>query len=233
MLDTITRPARTTALPAPRSLAGDLLDTVRAKAQAAVLRPLFALVGTLEVSGREHLERLAGPVVFAANHRSHLDTLAVLAALPAERRKSLRVAAAEDYFYSSRARGLLVGAALSTFPFRRHGDPRRSLRLAEALLASGRSLLVFPEGTRAAAPLPGRFLPGISLIAARGRAPVVPVYIAGTADVLPKGARLPRRHPVEVRFGAPITRSPDARHDAFADVVRAHVSELAWDRRSA
>lgn len=231
MIDTITRTEQPRTL-APRAVATDVLQTVRAHAQAAVLRPLFALVGPLEVYGREHLDALTGPVVFAANHASHIDTLAVLAALPAERRKSLRIAAAEDYFYSSRVRGLLVSLALSTFPFRRQGDPRRSLRRAEALLAGGRSLLIFPEGTRAAGLQAGRFLPGVSLIAARAGVPVVPTYIGGTRSVLPRGTSLPQRHYVEVRFGAPMTRRPETRHEAFADALRARVFELAWDRRS-
>lgn len=231
MIDSITR-SGTTTLRAPVPPTTDILDTIRARAQAAALRPLFSLIGPLEVYGRKHVEALAGPVVFAANHASHIDTLAVLAALPAERRQSLRVAAAEDYFYSSRVRGLLASLALSTFPFRRQGDPRRSLRRADALLAEGRSLLIFPEGTRAAGLQGGPFLPGVSLIAARAGVPVVPTYIGGTRSVLPKGATLPRRHYVEVRFGAPMTRSAETKHDAFAEALRVRVFELAWDRRS-
>lgn len=231
MIDTITRAERPPRL-APPSVGTDLLETIRAHAQAAVLRSLFSIVGPLEVYGREHLDGLPGPVLFAANHASHVDTLAVLAALPTAHRKSLRVAAAEDYFYASRARGLLASLVLSTFPFRRVGDPRRSLRRAETLLAGGRSLLIFPEGTRAAGLQAGPFLPGVSLIAARARVPVVPVYIGGTRSVLPKGASLPRRHHVEVRFGAPMTRSPETTHGAFTDALRTRVFDLAWDGRS-
>ena len=53
---------------------------------------------TLEVRGLEHLERLTGPVIFAANHQSHLDTPAILMALPARWRYRVAPAMAKEFF---------------------------------------------------------------------------------------------------------------------------------------
>ena len=45
--------------------------------------PLGRIFASVEVRGLEHLERLQGPVIFAANHQSHFDTPVILDALPA------------------------------------------------------------------------------------------------------------------------------------------------------
>ena len=48
--------------------------------------------------GSEHLARLEGPVIFAANHQSHIDTPAILWALPAGWRYRVAVAMAKEFF---------------------------------------------------------------------------------------------------------------------------------------
>lgn len=168
--------------------------------QALGLELVGRLVG-LEVQGAApDLE--AGPHVIAANHRCHLDALVVLAALLPRQRARVAVAAAEDYFFSRPLLGWLARNLANAMPMRRHGPALGSLRRALAHLASGGSVLVFPEGSRDAAAT--AFRPGVGLLAARGGAPVVPVAILGTERVLPRGARLPRPGRVRVVFGQPI-----------------------------
>jgi 1-acyl-sn-glycerol-3-phosphate acyltransferase len=139
------------------------------------------------------------PVVFVANHASHLDAPAVLAALPRSARHRLAIAAAEDYFYRRWLLGHLASVAMGTFPFPRQG--RLGLERAEALLAQGHSVLIFPEGTRS---LDGRlhtFRHGVGHLLLTSGVPVVPVAIVGTHLVWPKGRRLPRRGAVRITFG--------------------------------
>ncbi len=142
-----------------------------------------------------------GPVVFAPNHASHADVCALLAALPRRIRARTQPAAAADYFFAGRARGWATRLLFHAFPFPRRGGagPAR----AHAALAAGRNVVLFPEGTRSTDGRIAQFRPGIGVLAARG-ATIVPVGIAGTRDVISKGARFPRRASVVVTFGAPI-----------------------------
>ena len=96
--------------------------------------------------------------MFVANHESHADTAVVLAALPREVRSRSAPAAAEDYFFSSRVRGVMAALAMGAFPFPRHGSA--GLERAERLLAEGWNVLLFPEGTRSRDGRMGRFRPG-------------------------------------------------------------------------
>jgi long-chain acyl-CoA synthetase len=50
-----------------------------------------------------------------------------------------------------------------------------------------------------------RFLPGIGLLLTERPVAVVPAYVGGTFAALPRTARWPRPHPIQVRFGPPIS----------------------------
>ena len=80
------------------------------------------------------------------------------------------------------------------------------MRDCEHALASGSSVMIFPEGTRS---LDGRmrsFKPGAFEIAKRARCPIVPIALDGTSRALPKrGYLLQGRHPIRVRVLEPIS----------------------------
>ena len=78
-------------------------------------------------------------------------------------------------------------------------DPQLDEALAE--LASGRSVLMFPEGTRSVDGKMQDFKSGAGYLALRGGCDVLPIHISGTHEVLGKGSLIPRRNPVEVRIG--------------------------------
>ena len=153
------------------------------------------------------------PVLLVASHASHADTAAILAALPADIRRRTHPAAAEDHFFRSRARARWTTRLTGAFAFPRHGDA--GLRRAAALLAAGHNVVLFPQGSRAG----GEFKCGAARLALDG-ATVIPVGLAGTPAVLPKGSWLPRRHPVAVVFGAPV-RTTAGRRAAVSPAARA------------
>jgi len=149
---------------------------------------------------------------------------AVRLALGSRHRRRLAPAAAAGYFTRNRIRWFFA-AWLGSFPFVRAASAD-SIAAAEALLARGWSLIVFPEGTRSRNGELGRFRPGVGLIAKRTSRPVLPVRIVGIHDVLPPGARLPRRRQVEVRFGPPLHVAPDEDPRAFVARLEAAVRAL-------
>jgi 1-acyl-sn-glycerol-3-phosphate acyltransferase len=94
---------------------------------------------------------------------------------------------------------------------------------------------MFPEGTRSRDGSIGKVHSGAAVIAANHDVDIVPIYVSGTHDAMPPGQNWPqrvpgrvfsRRHPVEVRFGEPISpRGVDQRREVM-DEVRAF-----WDRK--
>jgi long-chain acyl-CoA synthetase len=181
------------------------------------------------VAGGERIAGVDGPVLIIANHASHADTLAILRALPAGLRSHTAVAAAADYFFANRLAGLLAQAVLGAFPFSREGRVRESLDACGRLADEGWSILIYPEGTRSP---DGRLLPfksGIGLLATGLGLPVVPVAVTGGATLLPKGASWPRRAPVTVRFGTPVTLPPGVSPAEATAMLRRLVEDLLAD----
>ena len=129
------------------------------------------------------LDRLApgGAYVFVSNHQSIYDIPILFWTLPHQLR-------------------ILAKASLGRFPvlgwhLRWTGhllvDRARAgaatLKQVAALMAGGRSLIVFPEGTRSVDGQVGPFKRGLFLIAIEAGLPIVPVSVAGSRHVMRKG----------------------------------------------
>ncbi len=183
------------------------------------LLPLTRVFAWIRVEGREHLDRIQGPVIFAANHQSHMDTPVILAALPSKWRYRLAPAMAKEFFkahffpeqttrfrwFTNSLNYYLAALFFNAFPLpQREAGARQTLRYIGDILEDRFSILIFPEGQRSETGEIGRFRPGIGMIASRLDVPVVPVRIHGLEHVLPPGWHMARPGRVRVRFGAPL-----------------------------
>ena len=162
----------------------------------AVWRLVLVATGGLRVAGRLP----ADPCVIVANHASHADTVALLAAVPPRRRPV--VAAAADYWFARSGRAVFCRFLIGGFPIHRDGNGTGELLAARSLLAQGRDVIVFPEGTRSRDGSIGDFHRGAALLAQRAGVPLVPVGIVGTRELMPIHGR-PGRAEVSVRIGDP------------------------------
>jgi 1-acyl-sn-glycerol-3-phosphate acyltransferase len=180
----------------------------RSLIQRAGLLPILHFISPYTVIGRRNLAQLKGPAVFVANHQSHFDAPICLAALGGRIRRRLVVAAAADYFYSTRLKGTAASLALGTVPFARTGGAsRRSLLMLKDLVAKGWSVLIFPSGTRGSGAT--GFKKGFAYIAVDMQVPVVPMYLHGLEEVMPKGSFIPLPGGVVVGIGPAIPPGDD------------------------
>jgi 1-acyl-sn-glycerol-3-phosphate acyltransferase len=166
-----------------------------------ILKPLAVLLMRawfgLSVRGAEHVPP-SGPALIVSNHQSILDPPLIGGAT---RRRIYFLAKAE--LFRIPVFGWLL-RALHARPVRREGSDPRALKTAARLLKEGKALLVFPEGTRSLDGRLGEGKPGVGMLAVTSGAPVVPAYVSGTLEALPKGAAWPRRSQVSVIFGPAI-----------------------------
>ena len=160
------------------------------------------LLGGLTVRGRGNLGGAGGRVV-VANHGSHADTAALLAALPATARPVF--VAAADYWFDVPVRRFIATSLAGILPVRRSGDGSYAalLEAARPALRAGRTVVLYPEGTRSTDGSVGEFRSGALRLARECGVPIVPVAIMGTADVLPKDGRYSPA-PMRVLLGAPV-----------------------------
>jgi 1-acyl-sn-glycerol-3-phosphate acyltransferase len=159
----------------------------------------WTIFARLRVHGVEHV-RADRPYVYMANHASLIDIPALFACLPYP-------------FWIMAKRGLFwvpfMGWHLATaghFPIDR-GDARKTAKSVRKVIEGvqdGKSLAVFPEGTRTRDGRLQEFKPGAFKIAMKAGVPIVPVAIRGTYALLPRTTLAPKPGRVDVIIGAPI-----------------------------
>ena len=114
--------------------------------------------------------------------------------------------------------------------------------MANAVMEQNHGLLIFSEGTRSLDGNLQPFKPGIlSLLIYGPNVPIIPAYIDGTYHALPKGQNLPKKHPVRIIFGEPLTFPPEGwgdqsetpidpdRYQEFLELARNRVVELGTE----
>jgi 1-acyl-sn-glycerol-3-phosphate acyltransferase len=163
---------------------------------------LISLVGGARVEGLEHLPR-EGPFILVANHCSLADPPLLGWATGHQIGRVVHFMAKDEM-----RRWPVLGwfaARGGVFFVRRGEGDRAAQRVALDLLARGKPLAIFPEGTRSRDGRMRVARSGAALLAIRSGAPLVPVGIAGTHRLFPSGSRLPRRTRIAFRIGSPFT----------------------------
>ncbi len=167
------------------------------------------------------------PFVLVANHNSHLDTLAVLNALPEDKRRKTNVAAAADYFFTDTVMSSFARNVLQAYPFSRDDNVRDSLQLTGRLLDNGKNIVVYPEGTRGEPGEMQSFKQGVGVVGKEMNAPIVPCYVHGTDEALPKGSFTPRRGiSITVHIGEALNVSDAASYEEATSRVEDAVHGL-------
>ena len=189
-----------------------------------VLTPILVLAFRPKVEGLRQVPR-QGPALLACNHTSYLDWLFLPLIV---RTRRISFLAKIEYFTRGGLRGRLQRyffTATGQVPVDRAGADAATAALAKAteLLAEGRLVGVFPEGSRTRDGRLNRGRTGVARMAAASGVPVIPVAMIGVYDVAPPGTRFPRPRKVGVRFGAPMR--PLASH-ATPEQLRAWTDEL-------
>ena len=188
--------------------------------------PLLRRLFDLRVSGIEHLPT-SGPFIVAANHHNYLDGVVLGVALP----RPIAFVVMPRVYNASPLHPLFhrrVGSIPVSLERPDPGAIRRVLRMLEG----GRVIGIFPEGpfSREGRLVPGQ--PGVAMIALRSGMPVVPAAIEGTYEALVRRRfYVPRRHPMSVRFGAPMhlgrARRRRVTRAEREDVTRNIMAEIA------
>ncbi|GAA4610978.1 lysophospholipid acyltransferase family protein [Actinoallomurus liliacearum] len=195
----------------------------------AILGPILYLVWRPRAHGTRNVPR-HGPAILAGNHLSFADHFFGPLPLP---RKVTFLAKAE-YFTGTGLKGLLSRlffSGVGQVPIDRTGGraSEAALRTGLRVLAEGRLLGIYPEGTRVPDGRLYRGKTGVARLALESRAPVVPMAMINTFELMPAGRPLPKLRPrPEVRFGEPLdfSRYYGMAHDRV--VLRAVTDEIMY-----
>ncbi len=160
---------------------------------------------TVTLTGAEHLPD--GPVIFMSNHQSNFDIFSLLAAMPRQIHWIAKKELFEiPFFGHSMRRGGYIPLDRS--------DGRKALQSmdeAAATIRQGKSVVLFPEGTRTP---DGRLLPfkrGGFILARKAGVPVVPVTINGSGKINPANQIRLYSGNIHITLHPPLVAAPELR----------------------
>ena len=192
-----------------------------------ILTPILLVLWRVKVEGREFVPKKGGAVL-AANHQSFCDSFF----LPLVVRRKVTFLAKAEYFDAPRTRWFFKAAG--QIPIRRGGgkESERALETAREVLAAGRILGLYPEGTRTLDEYVHKGRTGVSRLSRECGVPVIPVGISGTVEVQAVNSNLMRPFKtVTIRFGPPMRMEPFGNEDESVEdhdhtVCRAFTDDL-------
>ena len=193
--------------------------------QRAVVFPLVSIPYKLKVIGRENLEGITGPVLFASNHNLGLDNPLIIKAVPLRWRRRMAVAGAAD-LWRNPVWWIMNPLLGNAFPLAKEGSVRPSLENMGKIMDNGWSVLIYPEGELTVGGPIKPFMSGAGLVAVEGRIPVVPLRLHIHRLGSPTRFPILRRGRVEVRLGAPLTFPPGTYYQDATSAIEESVKSL-------
>jgi 1-acyl-sn-glycerol-3-phosphate acyltransferase len=195
----------------------------------AILRALESVGGRFEIEGLDVVRRLAAPCVFIGNHMSVLETFVLPCLITPHRvvtfviKESLTVYPCFGHIMRSRD-PVVVGRENA------REDLRVVMEEGQKRLASGVSIVIFPQTTRSAEFDPKKFNSLGVKLARKAGVPVVPFALK--TDAWGLGRRIKDFGPirpaetVHIRFGEPMAAESAGKsdHEAVVDFIRTHLA---------
>lgn len=184
----------------------------------AVMRPYYAVVYPAKVDGVENIPQ-EGAFILCCNHIHARDPFYLAIR---EKKRRFHFMGKAELFRQKLAGAVLRG--LDAFPVERGQSDLNAMRTALGLLKDGHGLGIFPQGTRSPDNAPTPMLDGVSMIALRSGAPVIPAYIGGPYRPFRK---------IQLSFGPPVSfeglpRRVDS--DTLSQATR-RIEDAVWGLR--
>jgi len=202
-------------------------ELVASRGMFVLNRALMRSPFRLRARGLENLPE-SGPFVLAPNHVSYLDSFALAAALDDGRLRGTHWAGWVGAAFGNPVTRL-VSRLARVVPI----DPSRagtsSLAFGAAVLGRGKNLVWFPEGERSWSGELGPFKRGLGVLLEHYRVPVVPVFVEGTYEAMPRGSAMVRPRRVTVTFGEP-SSVDELEHRGEGEEPRDRIVEALRDR---
>ncbi|WP_217169595.1 1-acyl-sn-glycerol-3-phosphate acyltransferase [Streptomyces sp. AC512_CC834] len=193
-----------------------------------LLGPLLRVAFRPRIEGLDHVPG-SGAAVVAGNHLSFSDHFL----MPAVLRRRITFLAKAEYFTGPGLKGRLTAfffRSAGQIPVDRSGKEAGQAAIREGLGVLGRDELlgIYPEGTRSHDGRLYKGKVGVAVMALRAGVPVVPCAMIGTFEAQPPGRKIPKVHPVVIRFGEPLDFSRYAGMEGEKAVLRAITDEIMY-----
>ena len=164
-------------------------------------------------------------MLFASNHGLPLDNGLIIKSMPTQWRRRLAVAGAMKLWHNPfwAVMNPLLGNGC---PISQEGAVRASFDYLGRIIDRGWSVLIYPEGKLTVGGPIQPFLSGTGLLAVEGRMTLVPLRLHVQSMGTPSRFPFLRRGTTEVRFGTPLTFSPQTSYEDATAAIEEAVNSL-------
>jgi 1-acyl-sn-glycerol-3-phosphate acyltransferase len=188
-------------------------------------RLILPLAARVKITGLEHIPKKQ-PVIFMPNHQSYFDIPALIGYIPG----TYRFIVKKEYYkipvlgpYTKHSGHLSVDREAGT-------EAHKTLEEAKEMIKNGKSIIIFPEGTRSQTGALGKFKRGGFAVAFASGAPIIPVAITGSYSLLDKGIPLVTPGTINIKIGKPIhLKAGEVTREIYkstVDFVRAEIEKM-------
>jgi len=181
---------------------------------------LFKIAFRFKAFGKKNIPK-RGAFILASNHISYLDPIALGIACP----RKLNFMARHDLFSNYLFSKWL--SCVGVFPVKRNSADLSALKEAMRRLKNGAGLVLFPEGSRGFEGDSNQPQPGIGFLAAKLNVPVVPAFVKGSQEALPRGAKFIKPVEVSVYFGKQIIIERRMPYQDIAGLIMENIRHLS------
>lgn len=194
-----------------------------------LLGPVLRAVFRPQVEGLENIPE-DGAAIIASNHLSFSDSIFLPLMVP----RRITFFAKQEYFTGTGLKGFLSRVFFSgvgQVPIDRTSGSAASsaLETGRRLLAEGKLVGIYPEGTRSPDGRLYRGKTGVARTALQAGVPVIPVAMLNTDKIQPPGRAIPRIGRIRIRIGRPLDFS---RYEGLAGdrfVERSMTDEIMYE----
>ena len=161
---------------------------------------IFLAGASLKVEGEENISPNE-TYIFLSNHQSFMDIPVLFRGIPSR----LHFVAKKGIKYVPFVGWYMLAMGMIFIDRRLKGNQSmKSLKKAGALIRRGRSVILFPEGTRSAEGEITPFKKGAFILALEAMVKIVPVALVGTGQLLPRGSGIFHPGTLSLAIGKPI-----------------------------
>ena len=154
-----------------------------------------------KINGLENLPKKTA-FIAAANHTSYMDHLMIAGIIISHLNRKVHFLAKKEHFdnFLKKAWHDYAGA----IPLDRQKGGQETLKWAVRALREGKIIAIHPDGTRSLTGKLQRAKTGVARPAVMSKAPVIPIGLIGTFEILPKGKYIPKFKKAVMNIGNPM-----------------------------
>lgn len=153
----------------------------------------------VKVEGLENLKG-KGPYIFMSNHQGSYDIFALLSHLPYQ----FKWLAKKELFSIPFFGWTMAAAGYISIDREGSRETVRAMNEASKKIQNGMSIVIFPEGSRSSNGSIQNFKKGGFTLAVKSKIPIVPISIAGSREIMPKGGLKTSSGEIRIMIGSPI-----------------------------